>query len=166
MRQPWCRLCGRDRKPRSPRPNVNAFAVVDNTDALFTPTATTPMAETGARTRRHQLVSQGWRQLRLLHLLQHHSGPTGSGGESISGEEINVNEKLEHKSLFRNLNSSLLTEHTPVKSSAASTLRRPSTVKPRHPRGVRRCVVAYESTKIGCEILDRTGRSPRSPLKV
>ena len=86
-------------------------------------------------------------------------GPNASGGEAISGEEINVNEKPEHKSLFKNLNSSLLTEHT-----LRQLLRRFHAAKAKHGQTIDTLVASdgvwlgYESTKIGREIIDRTGR--------
>jgi hypothetical protein len=84
---------------------------------------------------------------------------TNANGESISGEQINVNEKPEHKSLFKNLNSSLLTEHT-----LRQLLRRFHAAKAKHGQTIDTLVASdgvwlgYESTKIGREVLDRTGR--------
>ena len=87
------------------------------------------------------------------------SASAAAAGESIFGEDINVNEKPEHKSLFRNLNSSLLTEHT-----LRQILRRFHAAKAKHGQTIDTLVASdgvwlgYESTKIGREILDRTGR--------
>tara|TARA_R100000388_G_scaffold36150_2_gene28148 strand:+ start:4048 stop:5688 length:1641 start_codon:yes stop_codon:yes gene_type:complete len=87
------------------------------------------------------------------------SASAAAAGESIFGEDINVNERPEHKSLFRNLNSSLLTEHT-----LRQILRRFHAAKAKHGQTIDTLVASdgvwlgYESTKIGREILDRTGR--------
>ena len=79
--------------------------------------------------------------------------------ESISGEQINVNVKPEHRSFEYDMNSSLLTEHT-----LRQILRRFHAAKNKYGHFVDTLVASdgvwlgYESTKIGREVIDRTGR--------
>tara|TARA_R100001510_G_scaffold51241_1_gene50890 strand:- start:3491 stop:5131 length:1641 start_codon:yes stop_codon:yes gene_type:complete len=140
--------------------NVNAFASIDNTDVVVH--ANSHYTDSGTKFSNIAGINsylKGGDSSGSSTFFNTILGPTGSGGESISGEEINVNEKPEHKSLFRNLNSSLLTEHT-----LRQILRRFHAAKAKHGQTIDTLVASdgvwlgYESTKIGREILDRTGR--------
>ncbi len=79
--------------------------------------------------------------------------------ESITNEQINVNVKPEHRSFEYDMNSSLLTEHT-----LRQILRRFHAAKNKYGYFVDTLVASdgvwlgYESTKIGREMIDRTGR--------
>ena len=79
--------------------------------------------------------------------------------ESVAGERINVNDKPEHRSFEYDMNNALLTEHT-----MRQILRRFHAAKHKYGHVIDTLVASdgvwlgYESTKIGREILDRTGR--------